>query len=43
MGGSGAQALLLDGFSSQHLLPELVTQTGPRKVSAVSPYHGALV
>lgn len=43
MGGSGVQALLLDGFSPQHLLSELVTKTGPRKVSAVSTDHGGLV
>jgi len=41
--GSGAQALLCDGFYSQHLLSELVTKSGPQKVSAVSAYHGGLV
>lgn len=43
MGGSGAQPLLRDGFSSQRILSELVTKSGPRMVSAVATYHGGLV
>ena len=43
MGGNGAQAMLRDGFSSQHLLSELVTKSGPWKISAISTYHGGLV